>query len=385
MKEFPKVFIFFSVTSALLIIFNFDFPNFVYTIAYVILFFSLVSIIVLFITNPNSFSMFLRKTGRIYRKTIKRITKPSLLFNVDEEDEDQELKDLTRMNLKEQLLNINQHISNPSPFTLAGKEMQNKQLKMDLERLQILQDNFKQMNENQYDFSEMKNSILSEEELADYYSKKTKKHIEHNLEMQDLDFEHRKQAFKTEAELRKLEIDRTNQELAKEEERINKKRQEIEYRKQEVEHKKKEIERYVKETEDYLDLGKHIDMVRAYADAHLTNARTIREIDLADFFVQFVNSGMISEMPKHMQAYLVQMAMNPKAEPREFGDFDMIEKFKEFYEKDLERKSKIGDIEADMKGIDRDSKKNQYDLDKEHLNYMMHEFKGSYKSNGAKN
>jgi hypothetical protein len=385
MTGFPKFFIFLSVTAALFLLVSPDLPEFVFTTAKVVLFFSVVSIIVIFITNPYSFGLFSKKVAKI-SKNIYRMIFDRDMYLIDKEfEEDEDVLDITQMNMNDLLKNINNYVKNPAPLTLAGKDMVNQHLKMDMEKMQILQANLSQLKDTSFEMSETKASVLFDPEMTEYFMKNNDAMFAQNLEMKEAEHTSKIKEIEAESEQKQLEVEQSKLELEKEQAEIDRRLQEVEYQKQEVAAKRAEIERYVEETREYLDIDKHIDLIRSYADMQLQQARTIREIDLAEFFKQFVAEANFKDMPEHLKTYLLQVIINPRGQAKEVNDFELIEEIKDFNIKELKRKERMGEYDVDMKRNARDRDKSQTEVDKQHSKEIINELKSALKDKNRKN
>jgi hypothetical protein len=308
------------------------------------------------------------------------------MYLIDKEfEEDEDVLDITQMNMNDLLKNINNYVKNPAPLTLAGKDMVNQHLKMDMEKMQILQANLSQLKDTSFEMSETKASVLFDPEMTEYFMKNNDAMFAQNLEMKEAEHTSKIKEIEAESEQKQLEVEQSKLELEKEQAEIDRRLQEVEYQKQEVAAKRAEIERYVEETREYLDIDKHIDLIRSYADMQLQQARTIREIDLAEFFKQFVAEANFKDMPEHLKTYLLQVIINPRGQAKEVNDFELIEEIKDFNIKELKRKERMGEYDVDMKRNARDRDKSQTEVDKQHSKEIINELKSALKDKNRKN
>ena len=356
MDKKPSRFLIISVSAVLFLIIRPDWPDFMFYLAKIILFFSVAATIAFFIANPVSFSLLMRKISFYFKGLTGQTTAK----------DGSPVLDVSSMNMQELLENLNHYMSRPGPITLAGKDQLNHQLSLDVEKLRILRENIYELNQGHIDLSDLKATTLFEAEMTQSFLSEARTARDKGAEYRRNEYDRVIDESKVEKEKKRNELKRENNELKMQTLRTASERKDIEMKKHELKRQKAELERYKKETKDFLDINKYIDLMRAQADVYSKNSKTIKELELVSFIQDFMKKVDINKLPEHIQAYLLQVFIHPNGDAKEFADFDMMQKFKDFYMSDIDRKGRERDIDLENKGFERDTNRAQRDVDNLH-------------------
>ena len=316
-----KFLTFLGVAALLFIILDLNLPQFLYTLSYIILFFSIVGIIVFYISTPYAFDKSLKKVKYFSRRYITDSD------DFDYEDDDVEVDDLdeidiSQMNMKQLYNELNYYLKHPSPITLRGKNHVNQIIMTDRAKIMELRQNIEQLSNMNVDLSELNaGNILTKDYIRNYVAN-ARAEMDGKLRLKDDQFNLERQTYLSEIDNLRLGTDSKREDVNK----------------QRVENEKisAETRKILSDTE--------IDNLHAKADVNLKRAKITYEISKARYIKHVLRHVDINKLPSDFQSYIIASIFNPNQRP--YDEFSMQEKINKYIEK--QQNIKTNHMQSDL-------------------------------------
>lgn len=324
-----KFLIFLGVSALLFIFIDLNLPSILYTIAYIILFFSIVGIIVFYVSTPFAMDLTIRRFKYFFRK----YTDTGFIQDDDLYDDDVEVSDMQEKNRE-----FNYYTKSPSPITLKGQEHVRKVIKSHRQTMSELSENLDTMS----DMGEKLSKYNAENSLSRENTRNHKKRI-----MQEWDNKH---------DIMKHQHDLEKEKYLTE---IGKLRQDLLYTKALID--KQKAENLAIRTDSYIKYSEsEREKLKTLAKVNFKNAKTETEKGRASFVYKILNEGNINELsPEYRYNLLLFLINRSGAYPNEF---DIREKILNQVDSAFNRKLTAMDADIEYKKQQADEVKKRNDL-----------------------